>query len=78
MIGVSRIAPEGAMTKVDGVILLQRARKYLEGFYGLHPDKNDLEAAHVILLPLENELIGELALDPRFRGVADVQASTAL
>ena len=47
-------------TPIDGLIKLQRARKYLTGFYGGERDQNDLEAAHTILLPREKALLDEL------------------
>lgn len=61
--------PQGELTKVDGLICLQRARKYLLGFYGGQHDENDREAADRILLPLETNLLQELGLDPRFSTV---------
>ena len=58
--------PEDELTKVDGLIRLQRARKYLLGYYGGEHDQNDRDAADHILLPLETDLLNELGLDPRF------------
>ncbi len=54
--------PESELTRVDGLILLQRAHKYLLGFYGGTPDDNDREAASKILMPLERKLLDELGL----------------
>jgi hypothetical protein len=67
--------PELQLTKVDGLVRLQRARHYLTGYYGGKPDPNDLQAAEQILRPLEADLLNELGAGnsltsqpPRFRG----------
>ena len=52
--------PELQLTKVDGLVRLQRARHYLTGYYGGKPDPNDLQAAEQILRPLEADLLNEL------------------
>jgi hypothetical protein len=52
--------PELQLTKVDGLVRLQRARHYLTGYYGGQPDPNDLQAAEQILRPLEADLLNEL------------------
>ena len=63
------------LTKVDGLVRLQRARHYLTGYYGGKPDPNDLQAAEQILRPLEADLLNDLGAGsiltsqpPRFPG----------